>query len=118
MTEQIIGEIQNFKIGRKALAINNIWYNSFKEVSPDLKKGDLVKIEYTVKDNFKNIKSIVKEVKLESNNEKTFPISDIIASQILSYSKDIYIAGLNNDQDADFNKIVDKLLDNYKKIKS
>ena len=117
MVEQIIGEIQNFKIGRKALAINNIWYNSFKEIDSNLKKGDLVKIEYSIKNNFKNIKSIIKqeEVKQESNK---VPISDIIASQILSYSKDIYIAGLNNDHEADFSNIVNKLLDNYKKIKS
>ena len=52
------GIIQRIKQDRKALAIENDWYNSFKPLSDDIIVGQEIKLVFEVKGNFRNIKSI------------------------------------------------------------
>ena len=57
--KKITGEIQNIRKDRKALQIEEIWYQSnFNPIDESINKGDNIIIEYTEKGDFKNIKSI------------------------------------------------------------
>lgn len=70
-TLNITGEIQNLRKDRKAVQINNEWYNFFKGVSEEYKKGDYVTVNYSIKGTFKNASKI-------SIVEKKEPIPQVI----------------------------------------
>jgi hypothetical protein len=61
------GIIQRIKSDRKALAIENEWYNSFKPLDDSIKVGQEVKLVYSLKGDFKNIKSL-NQIKNETKN--------------------------------------------------
>lgn len=118
-------QIQNVRKDGKAIQIRDNWYNFFKP-RLDIKKGMKVKLSYVENKGFNNIKTIeilenepIKELKILDIKE----IDDKIASMILSYSKDLCIAYIENvksfeDLDLVMNKATECLLYSFKKIKS
>jgi len=87
---EIEGEIQNIRKDRKALQIDNEWYNShFKLIPNDIQKGDFVKILFVIKNDFKNIKSVqvFKKAEIKSNKE----INPQTFNSILMIARDLYI---------------------------
>ena len=87
------GIIQRIKSDRKALAIENIWYNSFKPLTDDIKVGNEVKLTYGIKGDFKNIKSlepIKNETKiLPQEIEGLFTLTATDKNCILMTAKDL-----------------------------
>lgn len=57
MTEvnSITGEVQNIRKDKKALQINNEWYNSKFKVLDNVNKGDKINLQYKENKGFKNI---------------------------------------------------------------
>ena len=120
MENETTGEIQSIRNDRKGLCILGVWYlSNFKKIDPSLNKGDKIKLIYdeVKKDNkvFRNIKSI--ELIKDSNNVKESKINEVVYSQILSYSKDLAIALMENGKPQELDKIVDLMIKEYKKIK-
>jgi prefoldin subunit 5 len=113
------GEIQAIRKDFKALEIENSWYNAFDSSLKDFKKGDNVKIEFVENKQFKNIKSI-QLIKPNITNASN-PIKqnkDTLASQILSYSKDIFIELRKTDKQIRFEDITKLLAEEFKAIKN
>jgi hypothetical protein len=105
------GIIQRIKSDRKALAIENIWYNSFKPLDNSIKVGNEVKLVYSIKGDFKNIKSLepiknetkelLKEKVVYLNNEKKDlnkdkPISNQTENTIILASTNILTTKISN----------------------
>lgn len=142
--KQLIGEIYSFSKDRKSININGIWLHNFLPFDDKITKGIEYKITYSTKKvgdkEFNNIKSFER-----NNNEKPIKIDitnqieqqkkeelksylsneqkEKTASMILSYSKDLCIAYIENvkafeDLDTVMNKATECLLYSYKKIKS
>jgi hypothetical protein len=112
--ESITGIVQNKK--EKSLAINGEWFNSFlAKTIEDINKDDEVKISYTIKDQFKNIKSIEK---LNKENKEVKPNfnQNSVATMLLSYSKDLAIALMENGKPQELHTIVKSLVDEYNYI--
>ena len=83
------GIIQRIKSDRKALSLLGIWYNSFKPLDDSINVGDNIKLTYTVKGQFKNIKSIepIKE-ESESTNEPLLKrkLNDVVIDTLIMQS--------------------------------
>lgn len=99
----IEGIVQRVKDNKKAISLLGNWYNSFTVIE-NINAGDLVKLTYTIKGDFNNLKKIeviekakpiVKEIKEESTKEMT---NQTLNTIILS-AKDIQIAWINNAKD-------------------
>jgi hypothetical protein len=94
------------------------WYSDFG-VCP-CKKGDEVKLEYEINGNFKNIKKI--DVLKKSDQVMQGFREDKNASMILSYAKDLVVAGMEKtgievDIKAAMNLAAEAVVEAYKKIK-
>ena len=90
------GIIQRIKSDRKALAIENIWYNSFKPLTDDIKVGNEVKLTYGIKGDFKNIKSlepIKNETKIlpQENETGLFTLTATDKNAIIIVAKDLAV---------------------------
>lgn len=112
---EITGEVQNIR--DKAVAIENVWYNSFAKIK-DIKKGDIVKIQYTKKESnnriFNNIKNIEK-VKNETNKitiESLDKIDTTTLNTLIMTIKELYI----NKNDS-IENITNEVIEMYKQIK-
>jgi ABC-type Zn uptake system ZnuABC Zn-binding protein ZnuA len=109
MTE-IIGEVQRIKEDKKAICVLGEWYNSYLPIKEDIEKGDEIKIIYTIKGKFKNIKKIsiiekstkleyplgTKEQYIENNLESTKEISNQTLNTIIMCAKDIKVSYINS----------------------
>jgi hypothetical protein len=111
------GEIQAIRKDFKAFEIENSWYNVFDNSLKDFKKGDNVKIEYVENKQFKNIKSIKLIEPVKTQNLIPKQNKDTLASQILSYSKDIFIELRKTDKQIRFEDITKLLAEEFKQIK-
>ena len=111
------GEIQAIRKDFKAFEIENSWYNVFDNSLKDFKKGDNVKVEYVENKQFKNIKSIKLIEPVKTQNLIPKQNKDILASQILSYSKDIFIELRKSDKQIRFEDITKLLAEEFKQIK-
>jgi len=80
------GIIQRIKSDRKALAIENVWYNSYKPLVDSIQVGNEVKLVYSVKGDFKNIKSVelIKNETMELPKEKIVQCYDFKPNQIMT----------------------------------
>ena len=107
------GIVQRIKADRKALAIENIWYNSYKPLENNIKLGDEIKLTYAVKGEFNNIRSIevIKEAKPEIK-ESTKEINDTGKNCILMQSVIIYLTN----KDIPLKEIVKMVTESYKLI--
>ena len=68
------GIIQRIKQDRKALAIENEWFNSFKPLDESIQVGQEIKLTFQTKGKFRNIRNIepIKETnEIESNLSAT-----------------------------------------------
>lgn len=91
MVETKEGIIQRIKSDRKALAIEGVWYNSFKELDESIKVGDNVKLTYVIKGNFKNLRSL-NQIKNETPQEiEECNLSATDKNCILMTAKDLSI---------------------------
>ena len=116
--EEIIIEdnIEVVRKDRKAVEVMGAWYNSFKPLSEDFTRGDLVKIKYVENKGFRNIKSIEKIKK---------PLAEVgiaIKEKILSDSTInclvMQSVQLSKDEDISLDKATDQIINCYKKITS
>lgn len=91
-TKTIQGEVQNIRKDRKAIEIEEIWYQSnFNPISEDINKGDSVKIDYSIKGDFKNVVKIEKVEDLDNdsdskNSSSKYKISDTAKNCLLMQS--------------------------------
>ena len=109
MTDDLImlGEIKSIRKDRKGIQLTNEqWFNSFN-VLDSFEKGDIVKIKYKVKGDFKNIVSIEKE-KFEEVKTKELPKETV--NTIIMCAKDIKIAEINKEFNRPFGQIIDEIL--------
>lgn len=128
MVEQVEGEIQTIKKDRKALTIENVWYNSFTEINKEFNKGDYVKISFGQKGDFNNIKSLVKVQKEPDkvvkayefnkekyNNEPVKPkyISDTTINCLVMQSVEVM-----KNKNCTLDSATDSVINSYKKIMS
>jgi len=81
--EQIEGIIQRIKSDRKALAIESEWFNSFKPLDSSIQVGQEVKLVYSTKGQFKNIKSI-EQIK---NETKELPQKNRLNNELTTTDK-------------------------------
>lgn len=90
--EKALGKINavSQKDGKYGMQINGDWYNGFGNAPA--KKGDEVEVEFEMNGNFRNPKkvSIVKPASTTTEIR-----SDVNASQLTSYAKDLVIAMMN-----------------------
>ena len=121
-TKEISGEVQNIRKDRKAIEIEEVWYQSnFNPISEDINKGDNVKINYSVKGDFKNVVKIEKVESKNLDNEITVtehkPIKDSTTiNNLVMCSKDIFIA-LKDNKLISLKSITKQVIENYKQIK-
>ena len=86
----------NQKQGSYGIVIDSEWYNGFD--SCPVKKGDEVELEYTLNGKFKNIKNIEITKKHEESNDGN---KSKTASVMISYAKDLAVAGVIEVKDID-----------------
>jgi hypothetical protein len=95
--ETITGKVERIKGDRKALSTGyDNWFSSnFKPIDESIKVGDMVKIVYTEKGDFKNIKSLelikedIPENEFKDSNNETLlkkQISDVVLDTIIMQS--------------------------------
>lgn len=93
-TKEIIGIVQTIKENRKSFTINKIWYNSYIDLSEDIKIGSKVKVTYLPKkvNNkiFNNIKDI-EIIGIEESEKQKF-ISDSTTNTLIMTATEIFIA--------------------------
>jgi len=118
-TKEIIGIVQNIKLNRKSLAIENEWFNNFNLLPEDLQKGQTVKITYTIKEvdgkKFNNIKRLEQVITLKDIPEKQINITtNQIPNQtqncILMCVKDIVVKDLDTGSTFNEKEMTDKIL--------
>lgn len=90
----IEGEIQRIKNDRKAVSLLGNWYNSFVVIDKEINQNDKVKITYTVKGDFNNIKKIevLEKIKQITEVKSTNEMSNQTLNTILMCAKDIQVA--------------------------
>ena len=114
--ESIIEDmIQAIRKDRKAIEIMGAWYQSFKPISEDFKRGDLVKVSYKENKGFINIVSIEK-ISLPmplcaSGNITKEKIPDTTINCLIMQS-----VQLSKDEDISLDKATDQVLRCYNKI--
>lgn len=116
MNKETTGEIKAIKKNLKGILVNNIWYNSFKLLE-EFNIGDLVKIKYSEKDNFKNISLIelMKErpIIIEKTIKPYEKVNDTTINTLIMVIKDIYI----EQKSASLEEMTEEIIKVYKKIK-
>ena len=136
MVEQFEGKLINISGDRKTLKAQNKesskTFRSFNPINKEFSPSDYVKISYYIKEfndkKFNNIRSmeIVKEDIPETPNKTETKIDykisenkeskEKIASMLISYSKDLYIALLENNKQVSLTSVVDDILTEYDRI--
>ncbi len=123
--KEITGIVQSIREDRKALKLNNLWFSSFMQLPNDLEVGENIKLKFkeNTKDGktFKNIKGFDYVTEKEESKQEPKKVNEILASQLMSYSKDIFVALINNTKEGkpqfNLDSCVDSVINQFKKIR-
>ena len=122
--KEITGIVQSIREDRKALKLNNLWFSSFTQLPNDLEVGENIKLKFkeNTKDGktFKNIKGFDYVTEKEDIKAEKKP-NDMLSSQLMSYSKDIFVALINQAKEGkpqfNLDSCVDSVINQFKKIR-